>query len=186
MSDQQSEVGQANLLQRGRYLGRAVSGGLGATSKGDPQVAVMFELGEPVPGHRVGWYGFFTPKTEEATLKALFACGWDGENIKELNGITERDVELVIELEQQVNEQGEKIENSWRNRVRWVNEIGSASMMLVHELEPAVEAQFVQAMYGRAAAMKQKLSAGKSAATPPAGAKPAATADVGEPPPWAR
>lgn len=175
---------QSNLLRAGRYKARATDGALGATSKGAPEVAIMFELSE-VPGHRLAWYGFFTEKTEEKTLEALFACGWDGENIEQLAGITENEVELVVEVEEQRDEQNRPTGN-WRNRVRWVNPLGGgAHMLLGNELDDATKAQFTSAMRGRALAMKQKLAAGKSA-VPPAGAAPATTADVGEPPPWAR
>lgn len=179
--------GQSNLLAAGRYKARAVDGALGATKKGAPEVAVMFELSE-VPGYRLAWYGFFTEKTEEKTLEALFACGWDGENIEQLAGLTENEVELVVEVEEQEDEQGRKTGN-WRNRVRWVNPLGGgAQMLLGNELDDATKAQFTQAMRGRALALKQKLAQGKSAAPAkaPAGAAPASTADVGEPPPWAR
>lgn len=179
---EQSE-GQSRLLAAGRYRGRARDGVVGMTSKGKPEVAVLFELEDP-QGWTIAWYGFFTEKTEESTLKALLACGWDGEDITALTGITENVVELVIEVEEQEDENGQKT-GEWRNRVRWVNPVGSASMLIGKEMDDATKVQFATAMRGRALALKQKLSSGKSSA-PPEGATPASTADVGEPPPWAR
>lgn len=186
-----AENEQSNLLRAGRYKARAVDGALGATKKGMPEVAIMFELTE-IPGHRLAWYGFFTEKTEDRTLESLFHCGWDGESIEQLAGITENEVELDVEVEQQEDKDGNKLD-SWRNRVRWVNSLGGgAQMLLGNELDDATKAQFTQAMRGRALALKAKLAQGKSAAPAKAGAAAgsggaaATTADVGEPPPWAR
>jgi hypothetical protein len=175
----------ANLLPKGRYTGRAVSAALGMTGGDKPQVAVMFELVEPA-GWRIGWYGYFSEKTEESTLKGLFACGWDGEDIRVLNGIDQNEVELVVDIEENEDKNGQRL-GTFRNRVRWVNPVGDATMLLNKTMDDATAAQFATAMRGRAAQLKQKLQSGKSAA--PA-AKGAAGADApppaDEPPPWMR
>lgn len=172
-----------NVLRAGRYTGRATGGALGMTAGDKPEVAVMFELVEP-PGWRIAWYGFFSEKTEESTLKALLACGWDGDDISALTGIDQNEVELVIEVEENEDKNGQRL-GTYRNRIRWVNPVGSAGVLINKEMDDATKAQFTNAMRGRALALKNKLAAGKSAA--PAGT--AATAVVppaDEPPPWMR
>lgn len=172
-----------NVLRPGAYKARATGGALGLTAKDKPEVAVMFELVEP-QGWRIAWYGFFTEKTEDSTLKALFACGWDGEDISALTGIDQNEVELVIEVEENEEKNGQKL-GTYRNRVRWVNEVGAAGVLISKEMDDGMKAQFTQAMRGRALALKQKITAGKSA-VPTGTAATAAVPPADEPPPWMR
>lgn len=113
------------MLKPGRYLARANSATLGKTSKGTEQVVVSFNVLAPesCSGERISWYGYFSEKTVDRTLEALEHCGWDGSSLSDLSGITTRDVEIVVEHEQDP-EDADLI----RARVRWVNAPGGASV----------------------------------------------------------
>lgn len=103
--------------------GRAVSGEWGKTGGGKPQVVILFEItdGGPVPenrGETISWFGFFTDKTEETTMKGLRAAGVRGEDVTLLEGLGEVECELVLENE--TKSEG-KYAGKTFPRVRWVN-----------------------------------------------------------------
>jgi hypothetical protein len=122
MSEQQQ---RGPHIPKGKYKARAKRGqwGLGTAGNGTPQVAVRFDLVAFEAG--ITWYGFFTDKAMETTLKALDACGWKGVDIKELDredcGLDANEVELVVE-----EERGQ--DGVVRSKVRWVNSGGGVAL----------------------------------------------------------
>jgi len=126
---------------------RAVEAALGMTSKGGEQIAISFQLLEgPNEGSRVTWYGFFTEKTLARTFETLEHCGWEGDDLSNLDGIERNDVYLVIEHEQDQDGQP-------RARVRWVNAVGGIAMQ--HRMAPAQATSFAQRMRGQVLAHRQ-------------------------------
>jgi len=99
------------MLAPGTYRARAVEGALGKTTAEKEQVAVRFQTLDPVDS--VVWYGFFSEKTEDHTMKGLAACGWDwiATEIKP----DAPEVSIVVEHE-------EGRDGVVRAKVRWVNE----------------------------------------------------------------
>lgn len=132
----------------GTWPARAVEGDLDITNNGTEQIAVRFVLtdGEH-KGSYITWYGFFTEKTTERTLESLRHCGWQGDDLTNLDGITENDVELVIE-----DEEGQ--DGEWRSRVRWVNQPGGRA--LKSRMDEATKAAFAAKMRGTVVAHRQK------------------------------
>lgn len=101
----------------GIYRARAVGALLTETRSGKEQVAVEFELlDEGFVGRRITWYGYFTEKTTERTLRTLRTCGWLGMDLTDLAGIESNEVSLVIE--------NQEYEGRTIPRVQWVNAVG--------------------------------------------------------------
>lgn len=99
---------------KGTFAARAKSWMLSETSKGTPQVAVEFALLDPeAEFHTLAWYGFLSDATFNRTIEALRYCGWQGENLDDLQGLDANEVSLVVDEEE--------YEGKLQTRVRWVN-----------------------------------------------------------------
>lgn len=168
---------------RGKYRALPVDGGLGETNSGGEEVAVSFELlAEELKGEHVTWYGYFTDKTLESTMRGLRACGWKGQSPAELLDWkkavpTPSEVELVIEPGQQldkdrkpvVNEQGAPV---MRARVRWVNPIGRNGLREPMAADKA--AAFAARIRAQIIAFDQKASSPKTNGAVPSSSPPSA------------
>jgi hypothetical protein len=115
-------------IPAGRYKARAIEATLGLTNGNKEQVGVLFEILEgDQAGARITWYGYFhgtTPekgaKNAKRTLESLRACGWKGDDLTNLDGVTECEVELQVERD--------TYEGKERAKVAWVNKIGGIAM----------------------------------------------------------
>lgn len=141
----------------GKFRARAVVGSaqLGVAGSGTEQVACQIELLEgPDKGAVLPWYGFFTPSTEERTLESLRYLGWEGDNILDLSTIGGPDApDVIAVLEDEANDQGEV-----RTRVRWINKVGSGSLIKT-QMAPDQAQAFAARMKGKVLALKQKSGA---------------------------
>lgn len=110
------------MIPVGKYKARATEGALGFTSTGKEQVAVALEVqsGE-YQGKEITWYGYFTDATTDRTLESLRHLGWKGDDLSDLTGILDNEVQIVVEEE--TDQQGEV-----RTRVRWINGGGGVAM----------------------------------------------------------
>lgn len=145
------------MLVNGIYRARAVKAQLGETSNGNERVSVEFELvDEAYRGKRISWYGYFTEKTFDVTMKALRTCGWQGDDLSNMEGIDANEVMLVIE--------NEAFEGKVRSRVRWVNPVQAPA-------QPAFGADraksFASRMRARIAAFDQSNGTEKERAPAP-------------------
>lgn len=136
------------MLEPGHYLARGVSAALGLSpNKGTEQVAVEFRILEPGhEGQRITWFGYFTDKTFDDTMKSLRACGWEGDSLDDLAGIDRNDVRLVLQAE--FDDKGQK-----QVKVRWVNPAGG--MALKAPMNAADAASFAQRMRAKVIAHRQ-------------------------------
>jgi hypothetical protein len=144
-----------SLLEPGTYRARAITGELGYTAKGDEQVAVSFEIIDQ-NGFRITWYGSFSAEISanakkspiERTFEALRTCGWQGDDISDLTGIEQNEVEVVVEI------------NEWEgkesNRIKWVNAPGSG-LALKNVMPPEAKKAFAARMKGQAIASRKAL-----------------------------
>lgn len=138
-------------MHKARYSARAVAGDLGETKAGQPQVAINFEITEGEQrGERAPWYGHFTDKTTESTILALRVCGWRGDDLADLSGISDNEVEIVVEPEKD-------LEGNDRIKVRWVNAPGGVA--LAKKLDEPKKASFAAMMRGQIVAATAKLNA---------------------------
>lgn len=134
----------------GVHRAKAVEGALGYTSGGSEQVAVRFGITEgECKGRYITWYGYFTEKTTDRTLESLRACGWEGDDLFALDGITKNEVELVIEEEE--GQDGEI-----RPKVRWVNAAGG--LALKSRMPEGDARAFAARMKGAVVAHRQKTA----------------------------
>lgn len=140
----------------GQHKGRAISGELGLTNAGDPQVAILCEVTEdgPFKGHRGTWFGYFTPKSEERTLESLMLAGWDGVALDKLEGLGTTEIGLAFEPE--VSQKDGKT----YPKLAWINRLGGGGVQMKNKMSPAQAAGFAEKMKGRAAGVRQKLEQG--------------------------
>lgn len=133
----------------GTFKGRAKEWALGMSSGGKEQIAVMFELTGDHAGQTITWFGYFTENTVDRTLDSLRHCGWDNDNIAELDNLSANEVDLVLDEEE--------YEGKVRTKVKWVNR--PARLMMKEQMTPAAAAAFAQRLRGKTVAHKQKYVA---------------------------
>lgn len=108
-------------MDNGTYRARAVGASLGETAAGNEQAGIEFELLD-FEGQRLVYYGSFTEKATEHTIRALRTAGWTGVDLSDLSGVGGPDapeVSLVVE--------NEEYEGKVRTKVKWVNAAGGAT-----------------------------------------------------------
>jgi hypothetical protein len=137
------------MINEGKYKARATDAKLGVAQTGNDTVAVAFELLDH-PGEHITWYGYFTEKTVDRTMESLRYCGWQGDDVSDLTGISSNEVEIVIEHE-------EDREGKTRARVKWVNRAGSSKAQLKNEMNDAQKKAFAARMKGAALASRAKI-----------------------------
>lgn len=154
------------MITPGTWKARAVEGTLKKPKEGAlPYVGVGFTILEgPNEGQSITWYGYLTEKTLQRTMEALGYCGWQGDMLDDLTGITDNDVYLVVEHEPDQN-------GELRAKVRWVNSGGGVAVK--NRLNAAEASDFAQRMRGQVMAARQRAGApapgGSSAANSGAG-----------------
>lgn len=98
----------------------------GESSKGTKQILMKFKIldGE-CAGQIVPWFGYFTSKTVDNTLKALRNCGMKGEDLYSLWGADAQELnqQVTIVTELNTNPENGKV----HARVAWVNAPGGGN-----------------------------------------------------------
>lgn len=151
---EEGENDRSNLMPEARFRGRRIDHALAWAGKGakrKEQLAVQFEFTTPeVKGRTMTWYGYFTDKTTESTLKAMRTMGWKGNDPTsgwpDPASKDNPEVELVIQHERNQN-------NRWIARIRWVNGGGIAVRDVMNEAD---KANFAQRLTGIAARLAAK------------------------------
>jgi len=148
-------------MKAGTYRARAVEGALGFTGEGAPQVAVAFViLGGDCDGEQLTWYGYFTEKTEKRTLESLRVCGWKGDDLSDLAGLSDEEVSIVVKEDVY---QGET-----RMKIAWVNRPGG--LVMKARMNPEEAKRFAKQMMGAIVAARSgapQQSMGKNGASAP-------------------
>ncbi len=138
----------------GKYLAKCVDDPsavrFGRAKTGSEQIALTFALvddsGRVDHGATIDWVGSFAnDKSTEITIKALRACGWTGNDLTDLRGINDLEVELDVQLEEYQGEQ--------RLRVRWVNKPGGGRIKFADELDQRSRQALAARLKQRAAAI---------------------------------
>jgi hypothetical protein len=123
-----------SITEPGKYLARCIDDPLairwGRAKSGSEQIALTFALvdnGKPTNA-TIEWVGGFgSDDSAKITLRALRACGWSGDDLLDLRGINDCDVEIDVQRDEY---QGES-----RLRVRWVNKPGSGRLTFKEQLD---------------------------------------------------
>lgn len=139
------------MITAGTHKATKIGGDIGHTSKGLPQVAILFRLLES--GDTITWYGYFTEKTEARTLETLAKLGVasDFANIGEPSS-----VECSVVIEEEADLKGEL-----QMRAKWVN-FGDGVAM-AKRMQDAERLAFAAKMAGK----MEKARAGVSAEKDP-------------------
>lgn len=126
-------------IPEGKYRARVKFADFGFTSGGSEQVQVVFDLLDPdYDGETVPWWGYFTEKTAERTMQSLRYCGWKGDDVTNLEGISDNEVEVVVE---------HNTYNGKTNaRVAWVNRPGSGGIAIKAPMADAQRKAFAKKM----------------------------------------
>lgn len=121
-----------------------------------PQVALMFELTEdgPLKGRTISWFGFFTPDTKDRTFDSLRYCGWDNDDLEQLDSVRKNEVEIVIE--------NSTYEGVTKPKVRWVNRVGRRTLDLKVKMEGSALRNFAAEMRAEAAARRAESPGGRN------------------------
>jgi|GEM_PF-1281403 len=147
-----------------RAKARAGHWGLGVTGSGKDQVAVLFDIStEGADVKDITWYGYFTEATFERTIEALRHCGWEGDDLSNLQGLDAHEVDLVIE--------DEEYNGSIAPKVQFVNRPGGLALSAPMGVEKTKA--FAASMRDRIRAIDASKGVRKAAATPATAPKPA-------------
>ncbi len=144
--DREPEGEREKLIPAGKYKVKCLDAKMGWTAGGPnsekkPQVGIGLEITEgPHAGRMISYYGYFTEKTEEFSVKAMRALGWRGNNWADLSSMIDGTALAVVEIE---TDDGKE-----RSRVRWINQIGVAMSDAMSAADIAV---FQKKMSGLAA-----------------------------------
>jgi hypothetical protein len=156
------------MIEEGTHPAKALKAELGVAGTGKEQVAITFALTQS--NQRITWYGYFTEKAFEYTMRALETCGFRGSDLSDLSGIDGSfDVDLVIEHE--ADDKGNP-----RAKVRWVNEPGRGA--LAKPLEQGQAAEFASRMKAKILALKAQRPAAAQTKRAPAPAEVGADEDI--------
>ena len=165
----------AQILEPGDYRAQAVEAVLGRSSKGTEQIAVKFNLLD-FEGQSISWYGYFSEKAFEITMRGLRAAGFAGDNLADLSSLR-ADVAPEVVLVIEHDEYNGKV----RPRVQFINSTGG--MAVKDALDEGEAKSFAARMKGRVLAFDKAAGAppapkanGKAPA--PRGAAPSQSAEV--------
>jgi len=132
----------------GKFRAKAQSGELGYSTNGNEQVTVQFEILEgPDSGKSITWWGYFSEKSADRTLKALLDAGWDGKDVSVLGGLGGNDVRLTID--------NDTYNGEVRQRVRWVNAMTGPKEQ--SPMASADRASFAEKMKGRTLSLQTSV-----------------------------
>lgn len=155
-----------NLLEAGKYRARAHTALLGYTEKNTEQIAIQFNLLDPIEGcpQSLTWYGYFTDAGTGIALKGMKTAGFKGDDVSDLSSLDAgvRDdlpeVLLVVEVEEYP-----KGSDKWQNKVAFVNSAGGVA--LKNAMTPKQASEFAARMKGKLVAFNQRTG------TPPSGGR---------------
>jgi hypothetical protein len=137
------------MIKQGTYLAKVISHAISETKGGNPQAVVKFSLDADGP-KTLTWYGSFSEKAIEITVKALLACGLQGNNPAGALEIG-KEVSIVVEIEK--DENGKE-----RNKVRWVNSVHEIKNVIPQDAAKAK----LSALEGAVMMARQKLGVSDS------------------------
>src|SRR5690606_25930509 len=116
-------------LVPGKYEAKPKQWGLGTTSKGNPQVIVLFGIDDQDGDHHeMTWFGTLKEgRGQEITLDSLLFMGFKGNDLTTLadgveGGALDMDTPVSITIAEETNEKGQTF-----MKVQWVNRVGGAA-----------------------------------------------------------
>jgi hypothetical protein len=117
------------MIQPGTYIATIASHGITETKAGNPQVAVVFTFADANGPQKITYYGHFTEKAAQYTIKNLITCGLKGNNPA---GDLEIGKQIEIVIDSETDENGRE-----RAKVKYINEPGAVRNILDQNLAKA-------------------------------------------------
>jgi hypothetical protein len=152
-------------IQPGRYIARATGPQdvqFGRANTGTEQIAVLFEItDERAAGERITWIGnFANDQAIEITCRDLRTAGWSTDNITDLAGLGEVEVELVIAHEADRNDPSKTYP-----RVKYINPPGGGRFKFKDTLGEGEQVALADRIKGYAVASRQAAAPATKTAT---------------------
>ena len=150
-------------IPEGNYVAKATSYDFGMSKGGNEQVGVAFTISQgDHAGQMLSWYGFFnSSENTERALKALRAAGWNGDDLSNLIGLGDTEVQIVVKEEE--------YNGKTTTKIAWVNALGVAMASKMSDQERKA---FAARMKGAVLASKAPAPAAGKPASNGAKAKP--------------
>lgn len=114
------------MVNPGTYNAKVLSHAISETKAGLPQAVVKFTFEAAGTAHTLTWFGSFKEGALPHTIKALLACGLQGNNP---GGALEIGKEVLIVVEDDKGEDGKT-----RNKISWVNAVNEIKKAIPKEL----------------------------------------------------
>jgi hypothetical protein len=131
---------EVGIIPEGRYPVACTDATLGYTSEGNPQIGISLVIADgEYSGRFLAYYGYFTPKTTEHTIKGMRALGWKGHDMTELGSMIGKSGTVATAVVEHEADRDGKM----RARVRWINGAGVA---MKDKMNPAQQAEFAARM----------------------------------------
>lgn len=121
---------------KGTFRAKALDGGYGQTGTGKEQVAVLIEL---ETGNRLTWYGYFTDAAAERAIESLIIMGVT--DLESLAGLGSTEFEAVVDEE--------TYEGKTRDKVKFINRLGSGGVAMKSRMDDAQKRSFAQRFKGK-------------------------------------
>ncbi len=135
------------IIEAGDYRAKAIEAQLGVSSKGTEQIAVRFALLD-FPNQTITWYGYFSEKAFEITMRGLRAAGFRGDDFADLTSLHEEvSPEVVLVVEHEV------YNGKTSAKVKFINSAGGLAIQ--GALQPDQAKAFAAKMKGRVLAYNQ-------------------------------
>lgn len=117
------------MVQPGTYLATLVAHSISEAKSGNLQAVLAFTFNTDSGPQKITYYGSFSEKARQYTIKNLITCGLLGNNPA---GDLEigKQVEVVIDIE--VDEQGKE-----RNKVKFINQVGGTRNVVPQDMAKA-------------------------------------------------
>jgi hypothetical protein len=155
-------------IHRARCTGEA-DAQFGYSSQGTEQISLLFDLldeSDTPTGERITWFGYFSEKAIPIAIRALRACGWQGDNMTDLTGVDSQPVDLVIKHEPYEDKTGEQ---RIAAKVAFINVAGGGGRVEMKKtMDAGQRAAFAAKLRGALVADKQKQGTGAKPAARPA------------------
>jgi len=147
-----------------RYRAKAKEWTMSESQQHVPMIVVLFDiLTEGAAESALNWRGSFSDGAADRTIESMRHCGWEGDDLTQLEGLDRNEVELVVE--------DEEYEGKTYAKVQWVNKPRSLSVKNVLEGDKlkAFAAEMKLRIRALDASNGKRTSAPKPAATPSTG-----------------
>lgn len=136
------------MIEAGTYKATVFSHAISETKKGEPQAVIAFSFSDKNGPQKIHYYGSFSEKARQYTIKNLITCG-----LKENNpaGALEigKEVEIVIDVE--FDENGKE-----RAKVKFINEPGMTRNVIPQDMAKAKLSALEGAVMAVRASMPKK------------------------------